>query len=277
MKELHFVYYMDFNFDHCVEEHSYSIKCIPKSDEKQDISNISITIEPQERYTESQDSFQNKMIFGKIEKPHDYFRVTISGKAVTNAANILPGELPHKLGVYRTQSAYTKPGTGIMTLHDEICACAGTENGENKHQYIPAVMDTLKNRFTYQKLVTDVNTTAEEAWNNGAGVCQDYAHIMLSLLRMENIPCRYVVGMMLGEGYSHAWVEVWENGIWNGYDPTNHLLVNDDYIKISVGRDYHDTIVSKGVFKGNAGQKQTISVKVEEHCDKDSMQGGTAD
>ena len=94
------------------------------------------------------------------------------------------------------------------------------------------------------------------------GVCQDYAHILIALLRMMRIPARYVVGMMIGEGFSHAWVEMEADGRWYGLDPTNDVLVGENYIKISHGRDYNDCIVNKGVFTGMASQKQDISVIV---------------
>ena len=113
-----------------------------------------------------------------------------------------------------------------------------------------------------------MDTTAEKALSGGSGVCQDYAHIMLALLRMDRIPCRYVAGMMMGEGSSHAWVEVWDDKRWIGYDPTNKKLVNEDYIKISNGRDFADCLVNQGIFTGNVTQTQEISVIVEEVRDE---------
>ena len=81
---------------------------------------------------------------------------------------------------------------------------------------------------------------------------------------MENIPARYVVGMMLGEGASHAWVEAFCRGYWYGFDPTNNKLVNDEYIKVSYGRDSSDCPVIKGNFYGNGIQTQKEEVSVEE-------------
>ena len=128
-------------------------------------------------------------------------------------------------------------------------------------------MHRLHRDIAYEQGVTTVATTAEEAMRLRKGVCQDYAHILLSLCRMEKIPCRYVVGMMLGEGLSHAWVEVCDAGTWVALDPTNDLIVDDGYIKISCGRDYKDCMLNQGVFTGSSGratQKQEISVFVEE-------------
>lgn len=93
---------------------------------------------------------------------------------------------------------------------------------------------------------------------------QDYAHIMIALLRHAGIPARYVNGLMIGEGYTHAWVEIYTGEGWYGLDPTNNLHVDDYYIKLAHGRDYKDCILDKGRFLGIAQQKQEIYVKVEE-------------
>lgn len=125
-------------------------------------------------------------------------------------------------------------------------------------------MHRLHHDFTYEKEVTGVFTTAEEAWRGGCGVCQDYAHVMISLCRLAGIPARYVTGMLIGEGYSHAWVEVSSEGKWYGLDPTNDLPVTDSHIKLGNGRDASDCSINRGLLKGGGIQQQTICVKVEE-------------
>lgn len=74
----------------------------------------------------------------------------------------------------------------------------------------------------------------------------------------------YRLNNMIGEGASHAWIEIYADGRWTALDPTHDRLVTDDYIKISHGRDYEDCAVERGVFKGNALQIQNVYVKVEE-------------
>ena len=94
-------------------------------------------------------------------------------------------------------------------------------------------------------------------------MCQDYAHAMLALCRMAGIPCRYVVGMLMGEGQSHAWVEIAQEGFWYGLDPTNDIPVDSQHIKLSHGRDYGDCLINQGLFTGSAAQRQRVSVSVE--------------
>lgn len=95
-----------------------------------------------------------------------------------------------------------------------------------------------------------------------AGVCQDYAHIFLSLLRLKGIPARYVTGMLRGEGESHAWVELALGAYWYGLDPTNDCVVAGEHVRIACGRDYRDCRISQGVFYGGARQTQQVQVSV---------------
>jgi transglutaminase-like putative cysteine protease len=85
--------------------------------------------------------------------------------------------------------------------------------------------------------------------------------VYIAILRMAGIPARYTVGMMQGEGESHAWAEANCNGYWYGIDPTNALLINESYIKISHGRDYGDCMISRGIFS-NPRAVQTMKVGV---------------
>lgn len=112
--------------------------------------------------------------------------------------------------------------------------------------------------------MTTVQTTAEQAFAADAGVCQDYAHILLSLCRIQHIPCRYVVSLLLCEGASHAWTKIWDSGRWYALAPTNDLIVDDQHIEISSGRDYQDCIINQGLFIGQARQEQQVCASVLE-------------
>jgi len=117
----------------------------------------------------------------------------------------------------------------------------------------------------YESGSTGVETTAEEAFSSGKGVCQDYAHIFICLLRMANISARYVCGLIVGEGESHAWVEVACDGMFIGIDPTYNKFINDEYIKLGVGRDANDCSMNRGVMWGGGKQTQEISVVVNKY------------
>ncbi|KIO54439.1 transglutaminase family protein [Flavobacterium hibernum] len=122
--------------------------------------------------------------------------------------------------------------------------------------------------FTYTKGITNIETTVDEILTLKKGVCQDFAHILLQLLRTAGIPSRYVSGYICpnesglrGEGATHAWVEIYtpKQG-WLGLDPTNNIWTMDNHVRLSVGRNFADCSPIKGTFKGLA--RQTLSVCV---------------
>lgn len=132
--------------------------------------------------------------------------------------------------------------------------------------------------FEYEHGVTDARTRVSDFLKVKKGVCQDFAHLMISLCRCAGIPARYVSGYieseiippnkdgtvdptLIGHAASHAWVEVFSpNGFWVGLDPTNDILEGERHVQIGIGRDYHDVPPMQGVFKGR--RQQSLSVKV---------------
>lgn len=126
------------------------------------------------------------------------------------------------------------------------------------------------NNFQYVKGITNINTTVAEILEHRSGVCQDFAHVMLEILRSLQIPGRYVSGYicsnkngMRGEGATHAWVEAWIPGIgWTGIDPTNNVWVTNHHVKLAVGRHFSDCSPVKGTFKGLARQSLSVFVSV---------------
>lgn len=263
MKELHFRYAMKISFDSPVCRHRFTVKCIPQSNERQRIDNLVVSVFPNQSLAEDRDSFGNRCIFGHSEMEHERFEIVVEGDARTGLAPVETGEAPHMLGRYRYQTFYTIPGEKINAYFKSFSFSEETGDYEKSIQ----MMHRLYEDFRYVPGATSIQTTAEEAMELGCGVCQDYSHILISLCHLAGIPARYVVGMLLGEGASHAWVEIYENGKWYALDPTNNLIVDDQHIKISKGRDYKDCLINQGVFTGWAKQTQQIQVIVKEKSD----------
>jgi transglutaminase-like putative cysteine protease len=125
--------------------------------------------------------------------------------------------------------------------------------------------------FEYRKGVTTVETGAGEIWKLKAGVCQDFAHILLVMLRMVGIPARYVSGYICpkdqelrGEGATHAWVEVCVPFYgWIGIDPTNNCIANDRHVRLAIGRNFSDCTPVKGTYKGSSEHTLEVSVSIE--------------
>ena len=139
----------------------------------------------------------------------------------------------------------------------------------NPVQFALKLMRYLYNVIEYDAKATTVETTAEEAYDLKRGVCQDYTHIMLSVLRHVGIPARYISGYLyvgqgdnlIGETATHAWVEIMVPGVgWIGLDPTNNVEVLENHINLCVGRDFRDVSPVEGVYQGG---KQTLEVTVE--------------
>ncbi len=127
----------------------------------------------------------------------------------------------------------------------------------------------VRDRLTYSAGITNVSTTAAQAWESRHGVCQDFTHATLSLLRAARVPARYVSGYLhteepaLGQtvtGESHAWVEYWD-GQWQAVDPTNDRAVGSAHVIVARGRDYADVPPLKGIYAG--GQSEGLGVSVE--------------
>lgn len=133
---------------------------------------------------------------------------------------------------------------------------------------IESCSEYIFKHFKYVKGITDIETTVDEILVHRSGVCQDFAHLMLQVLRSVHIPSRYVSGYicpnkngMRGEGATHAWVEAWIPGYgWAGIDPTNNVWVTNTHVKLAVGRHFMDCSPVKGSFRGPA--QQTLSVYV---------------
>ncbi len=131
------------------------------------------------------------------------------------------------------------------------------------------INDWVYQSMTYRHGVTGVRTTAAQALALGAGVCQDYAHIMLAVCRACELPARYVSGHLLGVGGTHAWVEVVVpaadgsgDAIASAFDPTHASRAGLGYVKIAVGRDYSDVAPTSGTYTSRAAGRLTTSKKV---------------
>ena len=129
------------------------------------------------------------------------------------------------------------------------------------------INDWVYGSLTYRYGVTGVRTTAGEALAAGAGVCQDYAHLMLAMCRACGLPSRYVSGHLLGQGGTHAWVEVvlpagGGDAIAHAFDPTHAARAGTGYVTIAVGRDYADVAPTSGTYRSGGPGRLTTTKKV---------------
>jgi transglutaminase-like putative cysteine protease len=143
--------------------------------------------------------------------------------------------------------------------------------GRDPQQAVLATVDWVRSELTYVPGTTGVHSSGLDALRKGKGVCQDFAHLSLILLRSMGIPSRYVSGYLhpqddavIGEaveGESHAWIQAWTGSWWN-YDPTNHTEINEQYVSVGFGRSYADVTPLKGIYLGQGSSDLDVIVEM---------------
>lgn len=267
MKRFWYRYESDILFSAPVSAHSWLLRCIPKEEPFQQVdrSFMSVCVAMEEGHTLSMpvshgcDAFGSAVQTGYVSGKHNRFRIVSEG--VVRQTPYCICAAAH--GMFLASTALTHLNEDMkrfalssMAQGDDSC-CDVLEKAIS-------LCDAVYAYMTYAPGATTVNTTAQEAFRLRRGVCQDYAHILIALLRGIGIPTRYVCGYIVGEGATHAWVECFHNGVWRGLDPSNNRLLSYGCIKVAHGRDSADCPVNRGVFTGLALQKNTIVIKVEE-------------
>lgn len=147
----------------------------------------------------------------------------------------------------------------------------------------------IHQHFTYKPGATDIFTPLPEVLEHRKGVCQDFAHLMLAILRANKLPARYVSGYieafdpddsenkLVGAAASHAWVEILlPGGAWWGLDPTNDQVVGERHVKVAVGRDFDDVSPMRGTYKGAQDQRLNVMVSLARKENKTRPPTGTA-
>ncbi|MCM1258015.1 MAG: transglutaminase family protein [Roseburia sp.] len=259
MTVLHFLYRMELGYEKYIGRCYFTIKCIPREDERQHVLGTKISILPKTRYCFGEDSFGNQQIYGIEHEPHNRFAFQISGDVEilqTDYEEKNRGELG---GIFLMPQGKCVAGSGLLGY----CRSMDFSGCKDQYEICVSLMHRLYRDFSYAPGATGISTTAEEAWGLGRGVCQDYAHIYITLLRLLGIPARYVCGLIIGEGASHAWAEALLGDVWVPFDPTNDCVVWDHYIKLGHGRDAADCAINRGLMWNGGAQSQDIQVLVE--------------
>jgi len=243
--------------------------------------------EPQHR-REGQDFFGNHLTWIDVEEPHRALTVKLTARvgvdavvepapATTPAWEAVREEAFATSDIGPTSPAHFLFPSRMITLDPEISdyTRASFEPGRPILDAAIELINRLKSDMTYEIGATTVTTTPPMSFALRRGVCQDFAHIMISGLRGIGLPAAYVSGYLRttpradatrlqGADAMHAWVLVWcgsEAG-WIGLDPTNAILASDDHIVLAVGRDYTDVAPIDGVIVGSGGQRIDVGVSV---------------
>jgi transglutaminase-like putative cysteine protease len=264
----------------------------PPSTTGQTVLRRTLAITPDCRVTSYRDYFGNTVEQFSVIARHTELLLRAESEVETHPVIVSPEALDISISearqIYRGQLLarydYLRPSAGVQLgrtvfEHANRLFRSSTQLGETVH----ALLHWVHEHFTYQSGVTHVGTTVDEALTLRRGVCQDFAHVMIAILRSAEIPARYVCGYietdrqrdavaaapagerpLVGAAESHAWVEVGlPNGDWYALDPTNDIPAGERHVMVSAGRDFHDVSPTRGVFKGAGGHALSVSVVMQ--------------
>jgi transglutaminase-like putative cysteine protease len=276
-----------------VVEGVMDVRLGPRSDADQRWQEYDLRATPNAAIRRYYDGFGNASHLVTIARPHD--EVELVSRGVVDTLLVDPFQLPVSppapLGPSELAD-YLSPSE-IVPLDPWLKALAGPfrpSTPEGTLEAVQGLTSLVFRTLQYEQHVTTVATTVPEVLKGGAGVCQDFAHVLLGLCRAVNIPARYVSGYIVaraggpaqsqtlgsmsqsqllpgpvgpsrGAGASHAWVEAYTptHG-WRGFDPTNDLLASTHHVKMGIGRDYADVPPTRGTFRGLAQEQLAVDV-----------------
>ncbi|WP_276689850.1 transglutaminase family protein [Acidaminococcus massiliensis] len=259
-RNLHFSYRMEIRYSVPVEGGCYTLRTIPESGAVQKVTKLSARMEPGEKVWRSRDPFGNLLQCGRDQGMMERFLFEETGEVTTGLRDSEPAEPYARLVKFRYGGSLVQPGPLLKRFWaGQLEPILAEKNALEQGRII---MEKVHDTMTYAKGRTGMATTAEQALEQGGGVCQDESHVMIALCRLSGITARYVAGFLYGEGESHAWVEVLHDGRWYGLDPTNAIPAGEKHIRIAVGRDVGDCPMNSGIFYGSADQTIQVKVKV---------------
>jgi transglutaminase-like putative cysteine protease len=262
--------------DPVVEAHS-EIRKTPVDTGLQRVVTANLTVDPPTVVRAHRDYFGNEVRYLNVLEPHDTLRLVSEAVVeTTDAVACGPEAEPDPRPWTARWAEYLCDSPAVPDLPEFGEVPNPVRPELSPREFLDALTElgaTFLKRFRYQPGVTRVDSSPAELFEKGAGVCQDFAHAMIGILRRANVPARYASGYiydppqaeshLLGVGASHAWVQAWHSELgWVGVDPTNDKLVDWQYVRVAIGRDYSDVQPLRGVFRGDASQRLDVHVTV---------------
>lgn len=212
------------------------------------------------------DGFGNHVHVSTIDGPHDELKVLVEGVIeTTDTVGVLPARdgLPPML--FMRDTPFTVAGPGVEALAEQVRPVMDGGPLPGLH----ALTELIADKIGYESGATTSETSAEEAIEAGAGVCQDHAHIFIACARVLGLPARYVSGYILaGQGNdshvaSHAWAEVYVERLgWVSFDPTNRQSATEEYVRLAIGFDYPSAAPIRGSRYGGGIEEMTVRVEI---------------
>lgn len=285
-----------FSYDGMVSESYNELRLRPRHDESQSCLSFRITTYPPSKPVAYLDYFNNWVHHFHILPEHKELRVEAEATVLVHPQQWSASPLPlaefdrnrEALGdeyfdwLAPSQYCPVVPAIGDLAKEAEA-RCDGTVRG-----FAEAAGEWIHEQFTYKPGATHVHSSVQDSLTTRAGVCQDFSHLLIAVLRQRGIPARYVSGYLvprqsggtravmenvIGGQASHAWVQAYipDSG-WIGIDPTAGEFVEERHIVVARGRDYGDVPPVRGVYKGHAGQSLSVDVLVRPALDDEGAE-----
>jgi transglutaminase-like putative cysteine protease len=276
-------HFTSYRYNRSVWQSMMEVRMHPRSEGNQRCFVFQLSVNPRARIFGYTDSYGN--LVHHFDLPSRHSQLTIISDALVNieAQPSIPDFMEYQ-GWQELEELVEKKDYWDMLMPShfarsspELEQLAG-EIGvtERKRRsplaFLQDIASGVHRSFSYVKKSTAVNSPIEDALRSRQGVCQDFAHIMIALVRNARIPCRYVSGYLYHstenahpatDGATHAWVEALLPGLgWVGFDPTINQLVSEQHIRTATGRDYADVPPTRGMMKGKAGTQLQVRVRV---------------
>jgi transglutaminase-like putative cysteine protease len=280
---MHFAirYLTEYRYRKPVTDNLNALRVKPATTPQQRVDDFGVRVEPESRLHQHLDYFGTTVIEFGISKPHEQMAIDVRARVVTTP----PAEPPAAGWDAVEQPSYQVAGGeyrlpfGAEPDTVAIDELVGLTRAPDPAATLRSVAEVIPDRFEYRTGVTYVGSTVEDLLAAGAGVCQDFAHLALVLLRRHGVAARYVSGYLFApppddqeadsaEVDTHAWIEallpVPDGGepVWVAADPTNRGLAGERHVKIGHGRHYSDVPPIKGVFRGGAAAELEASVRM---------------
>jgi transglutaminase-like putative cysteine protease len=269
-------------YEPAVRESVMEVRMQPRSDTTQRCLSFNLNVSPTANITQYRDFAGNTVHHFDIAGSHT--EVKLTARSMVEVQSV-PAPSISEAGDWADLDALTaaedywemllpsefaRPSAALQQVAAEL-RC---ERRGSPLELLMELNEGIYRLFAYVPNSTTVDSPIDEALRTRQGVCQDFAHIMIALVRPLRMPCRYVSGYLFHreadaekdrslEGASHAWVEAFVPRLgWVAFDPTNNLIGSDRHIRVAIGRDYADVPPTRGVYKGEAHSKLSVAVTV---------------
>lgn len=255
-----------YTYDQPVDYALQQLRLTPQVGTCQRIVKWDVTADGGEIEATYTDHHGNGVHLLNVEPGGQSVSITAAGEVeTTDTSGVVPtAKTGAPLWYFSQQTALTTAGDAILALVQDT---AGEEKTLSRMHLL---MRLISENVPYGKDDTYVATTAEQAMQGGIGVCQDHAHIFAAAARACGVPARYVSGYLMMDGQvdqdaSHAWAEAHIAGLgWVGFDPSNTQSPDERYVRLAIGRDYHDAAPFSGLRVGDAQESMIENLQVQQ-------------